>query len=159
MKKSHYAHFVLYAKGHYNKFEIDETVWGDLKRIQADYCGVPEEYLSKNDIIFILIKAVEELHKPLSLYDFLTAIDPEKVWMIWPNRFSTIKEVEYDYKTAVVGKCLSLLRWIPIYKNEKRILELGEPDPNILNLSKYAKENKNGNEVSERDSKDPGSIE
>lgn len=137
MKKNHYSHFILYAKGHYKGFEIDGTVWGDLRRINANYCGVDEKHISNTDILYVLIHAVESVCEKVSLLDFLTEIDPENIWRTWPNRVGKSQDIKYDFKTAVVGKCLSLLRFVRVLDDEgNQILKLGEPDPKILTLKK-----------------------
>jgi hypothetical protein len=133
-----YAHYILYAKGHYKRFQIDGTVWGDLKKIQSDYCGVEEEYITKNDILICLINATEQVVKPINLLEFLSEINPENVWKTWPNHVSHIKDIEYDFSTAVVGKCLSLLRFIRVIdENENSVIELGKPNFDILGSNKF----------------------
>jgi hypothetical protein len=128
-----YAHYILYAKGHYERFQVDGTVWGDLKKIQAAYCGVEEEYISKNDISHCLINATEQVVDSINLLDFLSEINPDNVWKTWPDRVSHIKDIEYDFLTAVIGKCLSLLRFIRVIDEDgNSVIELGKADVNIL---------------------------
>jgi len=148
-KKVHpYAHYILYAKGHYEQFEVDGTVWGDLYKIQADYCGVQEEYISKNDVFLCLVNATEQIIDPINLLEFLSEINPENVWKTWPNRVSRIIDIEYDFLTAVVGKCLSLLRFIRVIDEDgNSVIELGEANPNILTTKKFEKEDDCGHKI------------
>lgn len=139
----HYdAHFLFYAKGHYERFTVDGTVLGDLKRLQADYCGITEEHITKSDVVEKLITTVERFIKPINLMNFLSDIEPSKAWVIWPEPFKNIKDVEenYDYHTAVIGKCLSLLRFITVVKDGKPTINLGKPNPDILPVKEKTNE-------------------
>jgi len=141
-----YAQFILYAKGHYEQFRVDGTVWGDLRRIQANYCGIDEQFISNGDIVLLIVNAVEHTIQPIRLLEFLSEIDPKNVWKTWPNRVTNIVDIEYDFRTAVVGKCLSLLRFITVLdKDGKQIIKLGEADARIL---KPKKEKNNDGKIS-----------
>ena len=133
-----YRHYLLYAKGHYVRFKVDGTVWGDLFRIQSEYTGIEDEYLKREDILRCLIDAINTFIKPFDdLLSFLMDIRPQNCWKIWPEPFTSYVELDkkYNYETAVVGKCLSLLRFARVLDTEgNTIVNLGEPDPNILEV-------------------------
>jgi hypothetical protein len=120
------ADFILYAKGHYEKRTVDGTIWGDLRRIQAEWTGISEEHISENDIVSFIVILTEEVVEPINLLGFLTDITPEQSWKIGMN------EDEYSLREAILLKCLSLIRHIPVYKDDKQLIELGQANPEIL---------------------------
>ena len=125
-----YAHYLLYAKGHYAEREVDGTIWGDMKRIHSHYYAIDEHYISKSDVINCLVRAVQETVK-VDLLDFISSIDPESCWRIWPRNYSP---EDYNYYEAIVYKCLSLLRYVTVLDdNRNPILNLGDVDETILN--------------------------
>lgn len=129
------SHYYLYAKGHYETLTIDGTLWGDLKRIHEEYCGLDDQYINHSDILNILLIEVEKQMKHASyptFVDFISGISPENTWKYWNYE----KDFKYDFHFAVVVKCLSILRWVTVLdRDHNPILNLGEPDPLLLPLN------------------------
>lgn len=124
-----FSHYLLYAKGHYDCCQIDGSLWGDLKKIHSYYYGIDKEHITTRDIISCLVKITEKFVSRLDLIDFLSDIDPTNSWKFFP------RDRKYDYNEAIAYKCLSLLRFIPVYDDQKNLLmNLGSPDPKILSV-------------------------
>jgi hypothetical protein len=127
------ADYILYAKGHYERFSDDGNLWSDLLKIQAAYCGSSVEYLTKWDALSTLIRLIE-LSPKIKLWEFLVDIAPQNDWRIWKDKTDLDGKINWDYETAVASKCLSILHFLAVYKDGETILEIGEADPKVLPL-------------------------
>ena len=110
-------HFYLYAKHHY------EATWplDDLKKIAADFSGVPENMITEKALYEILIpevwKQINNSGNPLNHFR-------EFVYFLLENL-----RVESSLKRLM--PILHMLQMAEI----KHIGDLGEPDPDLLPLS------------------------
>lgn len=138
MKNIH-SHIYLYAKGHYERGDVVE----DLKIIIGQICATDPEFLSKNDVCHYLTK-IAFLHMnelfidPLTSFrDFIFDLDPKNCWKVG-YRVKVYKESKepYDFETAVICKCLSVIQMADVRRGNKILIELDEPDPNLLPLHK-----------------------
>jgi len=124
-----HRHFYLYAKGHYKK---TDTLM-DLKVIQGKWAGVDPECLMKRDVAHLLLGIARPhiIRSEMSFRDFIKYLDPAYLWA-----FSAfVKEVgeKYDYQMALIHCCLSFLQGTTIDEIDG---DLGNPDPQILEISK-----------------------
>ena len=145
MMKNSDTHIYLYAKGHYKETDTIE----DLKKIIAERCAFNAEDVSVRDIQSILtsiaIKNILKSHNPEHfLEDFIISIDPKNMWRLVTNQ----KIEDYDFNLAVIEKCLSVIRHARVKDDDgNRILELDEPDRNILPLKMDWEKDEDNNNV------------
>jgi len=132
-----YRHFYLYAKGHYKK----NDVMADLKKIASNYTAIDVEFISSNDIIRILTTEIWRLMDERLFSELISDISPDNIWKT--NKFAqneTNGESDsYNYVHAILSKYLSILSFVTVFETiagiETTVLELGEPDENILPLN------------------------
>jgi hypothetical protein len=125
MKLNNKRHFYLYAKGWYKKGDFIE----DLKVICGNYSGCDPEHISIDDIFIVLSKEIFPLIKQdWNLRELLAGIDPYAYGF---NRKNT-----EDYWIRVLRKFISILDNTPVLDKikGKKIIFLGEPDPDVLPL-------------------------
>ena len=121
-------HIYLYAKGHYQKGDLIE----DLKRIVGERSSVLPEYITIQDIIVVLVSitySVMTVKNQLkdSIIDFILSLDPSAFWQL-----SSLSD--YDFRTALILKCLSIIKWTDVVKGEVILMDLGNADPSLLPL-------------------------
>ena len=111
----------LYAKGHYQRNNLIK----DLQAIIGDMCAIKPEYVDTWGIITILCSAVQPhlVNADLSrtLLSLLRRASPGGAWKTGQDGGS--------YEVRVMGALLTILQLAKV-----RGLDLGEPDPNILEL-------------------------
>jgi len=100
----------LYAKGHYKKSDI----LSDLTEIHANWSGIDQEYISYNDIGDVLIHIIYPLVK---------------------NNESRFYDLIYSLCRSEQTPLEDFLK-IMRYATKEEFGELGEPDSNILPLSR-----------------------
>lgn len=111
-------HFYLYAKGHYHR---SDDMKFDLACIVKAYAGV--DYASMEDILTLLNSEVYPQ----------VAKNENTFWAFWKGCAPRYEFVEYHRRVMV--KMLSILAMVATLDDEgNTILNLGEPDPNILPL-------------------------
>lgn len=152
MEKFKLFHLALYSKGWYKKFNPHQhstrkTIFDDLSiTMTAD--GYMGSYMSKSDIVRVMLKHCQLLDenrfKDMSL--LVEGIAPHNCWEYgyytkdnysWVNKKQNERLPEYDYYTAVVYYCLSVLRFCG-----KEHFELPKPDyKNCLPRKNGIKEN------------------
>jgi hypothetical protein len=106
-------HLYLYAKGHY----IQSDIIQDLKTIVAKMCMMYPEHVEKTDIIHWLLKEVYQHIKTEE--DFF--------------KFFSLTYYSWGNKIDIIRNSLSFLRFIRVKDID---IELGQPDPSVLPLSK-----------------------
>ena len=131
------SHIYLYAKNHY---KITDTI-EDLKKIIAERCGFNAEDVRIGDIQSILtniaFKAILKSHNPEHfLEDFIISIDPNNMRRVITGQ----KKEDYDFSLAVIEKSLSVLALTRVRDGEKVLIELDEPNVNILPLKREENE-------------------
>jgi hypothetical protein len=127
-------HLLLYSKGWYKKFNPNgknKTIWDDMKAVfTAD--GYDGEHMTKVHIISVLLNRCQKLKdvRGFELLQFADGISDQNCWQVGyyvkGNKWQPSDE-EYDYYTAILYYCLSVLRFIepsnydqlpmPDYKN------------------------------------------
>lgn len=112
-------HFYLYAKYHYQETNLFE----DLKIVLAHYCGTDKKYLRDRDIIG---KLSELASTHLNVSIFRTFIDN-----IWCPPYTENTKISIEE-----ALCRELLRILRLRTISEISFELGNPDSNILPLSK-----------------------
>ena len=133
MEVCDFNHVLLYAKGHYKQ----DNIIDDLKKIYAKRSAINPEDMSLSDVCELSLNALEKYA-------------PNKVSHVIEDLFKNSIRLFYDkkeysnefYLTIILQSILSKLRYILIVKNEKIILNLGEPDKNILPLVDHKEEEK-----------------
>lgn len=131
-------HLVLYSKSWYKRFHPKssrKTIWDDMKRLMsAD--GYPGEHMNKNDIINVLLHNCQLLNvrQFTDITQIINGIHPKNVWKIgYVTKDHCMKpnHEEYDYYTAVIYYCISVLHLI-----ERNTLSqpLPRPDSKVLPL-------------------------
>jgi len=111
------SHIYLYAKGWYAR----EDVLEDLKKILSHRSGIPSEDITFVNILTVLTPLVfKELKlKSYGFYEFLRRI----------SLFSS------DIEKSLLKELLSILTTVKVKgENNKTIIPLDDPDPNILPL-------------------------
>lgn len=110
-----WRHFILYAKGHYRKTALLE----DLKQILAKYCRIEPGQARLFDICEILLG--------IYLSHSTEARQKDLVMRIFSSE-------ECGIITAI-EHLIGAISTIKVFQGEKELLALGEPDPDILELS------------------------
>ena len=125
-------HIYLYAKRHY---EMSNNVWSDLAKIMADRYLLPVESITHEDIMsMLLLVTVPHLldtkqDSATSVINFLQNLLPNRAFLV--SLFNNP-----SYERRVVSWCLSTLHYVDTQLNGVVVINLGEPDPNILPLKK-----------------------
>lgn len=112
LKLNPYRHHFLYAKHWYKK---SNNIFEDLKKIQENYCGTPAEFLSDGLIVEVIIELTYR------------SIKSENMKIRWIEKLAEAK-----HRGEVIFECLCYLNSTP----REIFGELGDPDPEILPLSK-----------------------
>lgn len=111
-------HFYLYAKGHYQR----EDIVKDLIKLQANYCGMEEEYLHEKHVKEHLVcLAYKHIKNEWQFIDFMAKVN---------NPFYFIN----DKGNGIIKACLSVLMETTVDSIEG---SLGEPDYAILPKRKF----------------------
>lgn len=123
------SHIYLYAKGHYKESHLIE----DLQKIFGRRNALDPEYISTEGIMQMLLATVHpHISNSYHFIGFVLDLSPS-------NRWKFNHKDEYVFEHAVIRKCLSILRMTQIIdENNKVLIELDDPDPDILPLSKNA---------------------
>jgi hypothetical protein len=145
--KNENSHIYLYAKNHYQKGDV----WEDMRKIVAYKFKLKEDLISNQDIILAVTTIIRK-HKEFSqeqiFYEFLIDISPESCWKTgyytvdkYPELFNKSRlprnyEEQYDYWTAVLFKGLSIINMLRVFNGEKVLIEIDEPNAEILPLKK-----------------------
>ncbi len=106
-------HLYLYAKGHYEKNDIVK----DLRVIVAKMCMMYPEHVVEGDIAHWLL---EEVYKHIKTKDDFF-------------RFFSLTYYSWGNKIDIIRNSLSFLKFIKVKDID---IELGQPDPHVLPLSK-----------------------
>ncbi len=120
------SHIYLYAKGHYEKDDLIE----DMKKIIGERCGIEAEHVTVGNILHVLL-SIAYLYV-IDLYhfrDFILDLHPVNYWKL--------DRTNYDFEHAVIHKCLSILAMTQVKEGDEVLIELDDPDPNILPLTKH----------------------
>lgn len=141
-------HLYLYAKGHYHR----DNIHSDLRKIVARiiFCD-PEHVEMENILYWLTTMAYSQMEKESRptvdcFREFLADIHPNNCWKVG-YRHSAEElgfalrcvlspspghpEVEYNMETAIIYKCLSILRLASL---DKIPFELGTADETLLPL-------------------------
>ena len=159
MKKNPNTHIYLYAKGHYKK---STNIIKDLRLIMTERCGeyleIDEEPYKRlvdiNDMLSVLLSVtyknitVENGNPEYFFKEFITNISPEYSWkvgyrtnqspLMWLYQGNDVESLpEYDYWTALIYACMSILRNVSCTTIEKVDgAPLGEPDYKLFPMFK-----------------------
>lgn len=134
-------HLYLYAKGHYER----DNIHSDLRKIVARiiWCN-PEHVETENILYWLTTMAYSQMEKESRptvdcFREFLADIHPENCWKVGyrhkaePFNIEHPEDIEYDMETAIIYKCLSILRLTGL---DKIPFELGTADMTLLPLHK-----------------------
>jgi hypothetical protein len=124
MMKNPDSHLFLYAKMHYQQ---SHYLMEDLRKICAHRCSVDKKFLVNSHIADVLLEvALPYIKKSdYSLKAFIYGLNE--------NRSNSY------YNTRLIKLCLNELMRAKVHDSEGNIiLELDDPDPNILPLSEKA---------------------
>ena len=133
MKECDYNHLILYAKGWYQR---SSDVIGDVKKILGHRCAIDSEHMSNRDVweqlvdVFLQYCKSEYDIRWLLLDIFKPQANEKGPLVFWTNTASFER---------VIHLILGHLGNVTVIEAGLEILHLGEPDPNILPLSKEAK--------------------
>lgn len=142
MKVNGYQHVFLYAKHWYKR---SDDVFADLKKILEHRNGVEAKHISNGVVVSSLAgiarDIISESPNTNEFTEFVNDVHPANCWKIgytlksrFPNSPDALDE-EYDYYKAVVYKILSMISMITVLDDDGNvILDIGEPDENILPL-------------------------
>lgn len=112
-------HLLLYSKGWYKTFNPNgknKTIWDDMKAVFTadDYDG---DQMKKTDMISVLFNHCQQLKdvRGFELLQFANGISEHNCWQVGyyvkGNKWRESDE-EYDYYTAILYYCLSVLQFI-----------------------------------------------
>ena len=136
-------HFYLYAKGWYDKetkdsfghpIKLKKDILADLRILIGKRCGMDAEYVSMGNITHILLNlALPYLVGKEEINDFILNLFPSNWWKYGVKRIEIEKTENFEREMLEILclKCLGVLA------NQKVVdipIELGEPDPDILNI-------------------------
>lgn len=137
MKECDYNHLILYAKGWYQR---GDDVVKDVKKILGHRCAIDPEYISNRDVweqlvdVFLKYCKSEYGIRCLLLDVFKPQAKEQGPLVFWTNTASF---------EGVIHLILDHLVDITVMEAGVEILHLGEPDPDILPLSRQAKKKLN----------------
>lgn len=146
--KNQDSHIYLYAKGWYKKNNTIE----DLGKIieKRNLLDQPSKY----DIYVILLgivldKMIDSPGTKDKMHTFFADISPDRFFLF--DEYPMKRKEDYNFYDAVINKCVCELATASVYDADgNTLLELDEPDPNILPLSggyfKKQKEKENSKE-------------
>jgi len=121
-------HFMLYAKGWYNG-KSDRI--SDLKTILSEYTGIDKEYLTKRDIMSVLLDLTFLFPSIRSAsskcIDFVISLAPCNRW-----RHSTDGTDDYDFDEAVINTCISYLALTTKEECDRILDGLGKIDQKLM---------------------------
>lgn len=135
--ESNYRHIYLYAKGHYA--QGNEIL--DLRVILAKRSNMQPNQIGRRDIFQVVLNAVMEsiaagCHE--YRYDIMMRNLLEDIWSRGDRLFSSGRPE--DISDAVIKSMLSTLMMCRVFSHDGvRLIELGEPDPEILPLKHHPK--------------------
>ena len=145
-----YNHAWLYAKNHYKR---SKNIARDIGIIFGKRSGLGPEYFDRHpaevldQLAHLAYDAIQRSGNPeIAFYEFIRHCSPEENWKVGGKMTHDIfgrrkKGVRSEsYATRTIRACLSVMKLTSV-KNDKgeTILELGEPDPDILPLSENRK--------------------
>ncbi len=120
------SHVYLYAKGHYKESDLVE----DMKKVFGERNAIEPEHITAADITHMLLKIVSPyLKTPHHFREFVLDLHPVNYWRL--------SRGTYSFDQAVIRKCLSILRMTQVKEGDEVLIELDDPDPNILPLTKH----------------------
>ncbi len=121
------SHLYLYAKNHY---KVTDTI-EDLQKIVGERQMLEPNLVTISDItkvlLHIVIPYMAKNNPDHKFMDFIDAISPNNFWQYRNTK-------EYDFSMAIINKCLSIMSLTRVRSDDKILLELDKPDPNILPL-------------------------
>lgn len=122
------SHIYLYAKGHYKEGDLIE----DLQKVFGERNAIDPECVSAEGIMQMLLTMTQpHVNDSYHFRDFVVDLHPSNHW-----KFSS--KSTYIFEHAVIRKCLSVLAMTRVLDGDKVLIELDDPDPGILPLSKSA---------------------
>lgn len=132
-------HLVLYSKSWYKRFHPKssrKSIWDDM-RILLTADGYQGELMSKLDIINVLLRNCQLLNvrQFADITQIINGIHPKNVWKIGyvtKDHWTNPNDEEYDYYTAVIYYCLSVLHLID---RSTLSQSLPRPDRKVLPLN------------------------
>lgn len=142
---SRYPHFWLYAKGWYEQGDLIE----DSRQLVANYCGGDRKHITLNDCFSLWTYTFEEAtrHCKVSEADHRKIL--EKIWnrvnpqSILANIYGPQRIEETIISAIVSTLTVVAVRNSKLYNpdaDETPFIVFGDPDENVLPLTKYAKE-------------------
>jgi len=132
MKRDTNADFYLYAKGWYESKDMIV----DLRTIASKIYMIPFESTTVSDVVNILLTIIgKEMATPEKFYGFMESISPDN----WKLKFFGV--TDYSFNDSVIRACMSIMSIAKVVDikddgTETTILNLGEPNPDILPLAK-----------------------
>lgn len=139
------THLIRYAKGHY---EVG-NLWEDLARIISERNALGLKGLSERkqllaeNVFYITYKYININESEFK--QFVLDLQPTNWWKYNMGKGIKIFDPDpkgYDYYEMLVKVCLKKLRYMSVFdKNGNVILELDEPNEDILPLKKKEREN------------------
>ena len=139
-------HYILYAKNHYKKSGPTSIYMiNDLKKIHARVYAIPEDLVSKTDIVHGMLELIwNTLHNSYDNFrefaEFISDLHPDECWKF--GYFHEKESETYDLTVAIMYKSLSMFKFLEVSKC-KNILDgdigLGEADEALLPLSHETK--------------------
>lgn len=134
-------HYFLYAKRHYKHGDLIK----DLKKVHGFEYDMDVEYVEVQDIMSVLLDLVYQvlfsknriytMDPEMAFKDFVGDLGPDKQWM-----FGGPPSEEYTFEKAVIRKCISVLSLTRCLDDKgNTILDIGEADPKVLELSDVTK--------------------
>jgi hypothetical protein len=102
-----------------------------MREIFSERNGVLAEYISIRDIAYMLLGMTwPHMNDTYRFREFVLDLDPSCYWKLAND--------DYTFGHAVIRRCLSVLGMTQVKDDDKVLIELDDPDPDILPLSKNA---------------------
>ncbi len=128
-------HIVLYAKNHYKR--SDDAI-DDLKTIVAHVSGSDKKHIGIFDIYENVIETFLELSK-LDWEVGRADIFWKDIWKSQWCRRSLQNKLEMSIEEFIKYIVFSFIQLVPVMHGGQLVLDIGEPDYNILPKSPYLK--------------------
>jgi len=130
MKVCDYNHLILYAKGWYERQNVVE----DVRKILAARYLLKLKYMRDRDVWACVVRALEK-HCPQSMGRVMSKLF-ESAFGEEPHPLCP-ESTDVCPLSRAIGYVLTELSILPVKDNAgKSIIDLGDPDPNVLPLKK-----------------------
>jgi hypothetical protein len=117
------SQIILYAKGRFNE---EGDLMEDLRVLVGDYVGIPPGHVSVRNILVVL----SDIAIPFLLADSSSKWQLSELLLSLAEEGSPVRR--YTPSELVARKLLGILRGVKVRDGERVLINLDDPNPNLL---------------------------